>query len=290
MSIANQIDRIRAARNKIRTRLVAFGLVISTDDLTDCATAVDGIPLVENVNATVKEGETYQIPRGYHKGNGTVTGTAGGGNYKLQSKSVTPTKSQQQATPDDGFYGLSDVTIEAIPAVYQDVSDVTATAPDVLAGKIIVDSKGKPVAGTMPNNGAVAKTLTPAAPSYTVPKGFHGGTGTIKIITEAKTISPTKKKQTVTPTNGKVLESVTVNAIPENYVDTTSGDALAAEILAGKKAWVDGKEVTGSMANNGATTGTIDGLSITTFAVPAGYTTGGSVSLTNAIENALAAI
>ena len=44
------------------------------------------------------------------------------------------------------------------------------------------------------------------------------------------------------------------------------------------------------MANNGATTGTIDGLSITTFAVPAGYTTGGSVSLTNAIENALAAI
>ena len=119
MSIANQIDRIRAARNKIRTKLVAFGLVISTDNLTDCATAVDGITLIDNVNATIREGETYKIARGYHKGNGTVTGIAGGGSYKLQSKMITPTKAQQVATPDDGFYGLSDVTIEDVAKVKQ---------------------------------------------------------------------------------------------------------------------------------------------------------------------------
>ena len=48
--------------------------------------------------------------------------------------------------------------------------------------------------------------------------------------------------------------------------------------------------ITGSMANNGAITGTIDGLTQTSYSVPAGYTTGGTVSLTNDIEEALAAI
>ena len=44
------------------------------------------------------------------------------------------------------------------------------------------------------------------------------------------------------------------------------------------------------MKNNGAVNGTIDGLTTTSYAVPAGYTSGGSVSLTGDIEEALAAI
>ena len=44
------------------------------------------------------------------------------------------------------------------------------------------------------------------------------------------------------------------------------------------------------MANNGDTSGTIDGLTVTSKEIPAGYTSGGTVSLTNDIENALAAI
>jgi hypothetical protein len=38
-----------------------------------------------------------------------------------------------------------------------------------------------------------------------------------------------------------------------NVVNTTSGDALAGEILSGKKAWAKGQEVTGTMANVGQT-------------------------------------
>lgn len=38
-----------------------------------------------------------------------------------------------------------------------------------------------------------------------------------------------------------------IKEIPSNYVDTSSGDATAAQILNGKKAWVDGAEVTGTM-------------------------------------------
>jgi len=44
------------------------------------------------------------------------------------------------------------------------------------------------------------------------------------------------------------------------------------------------------MVNNGAISATIDGLTTTSYSVPSGYTTGGTVSLTNDIETALAAI
>ena len=44
------------------------------------------------------------------------------------------------------------------------------------------------------------------------------------------------------------------------------------------------------MTNNGAITATIDGLTVTSYSVPAGYTSGGTVSLTDDIEQALAAI
>ena len=50
-------------------------------------------------------------------------------------------------------------------------------------------------------------------------------------------------------------------------------------------------EVLITLANNGAVAATIDGLTATSYTVPAGYHSGGGkVVLTNAIENALAAI
>ena len=52
----------------------------------------------------------------------------------------------------------------------------------------------------------------------------------------------------------------------------------------------DGSAAAGAMPNNGAVDKTMDGLSVTSVAIAAGYTSGGTVSLTNAIETALAAI
>ena len=238
----------------------------------------------------MQEGDTYTIPKGYHNGSGTVSGVAGGGNYNLQSKTATPTKKQQSITPDSGYYGLSDVTVGAIPESYQDVSAVTAAAGDVLTGKIIVDAAGKSIPGAMPNNGNISKTLTTEDPSYTVPAGYHGGTGVVKIVPESKSVTPTKSAQTVTAAEGKALSVVEVAAIPDNYVDTTDANAAAANILAEKTAYVGGTKITGTMANNGSSTATIDGLTITAVTIPAGYTTGGTVSLTSDIEDALAAI
>ena len=44
------------------------------------------------------------------------------------------------------------------------------------------------------------------------------------------------------------------------------------------------------MPNNGNTSKTIDGLTTTSVSIPAGYTSGGTVSLNGDIEAALAAI
>lgn len=279
MSIATEISRIQTDRNTIRNKLIDFGLAESTSNLDALATAVDGIVNCGAVSAQVQEGDTYTIPKGYHNGAGTVSGVAGGGNYTLQSKSVTPTKQQQAITPDAGYYGLSDVTVGAIPAAYQDVSSTTAAAGDVLTGKVFVTSTGAVTTGTMANNGAVSKVLTAADPSYTVPQGYHSGAGTVSIDPETKTVTPTTSQQTVSPTTGKVLSSVTVNAIPAQYVDTSDATATAAQILDGATAYVDGELVEGTMPNNGAVTETLD-TATTSYTVPAGYHSGtGTVSV-----------
>lgn len=387
-NIAKSIESITNSRNTIRNKLIDFGLAQNNDQLAALATAINGIVDNGSVQANVKEGETYNIPKGYHDGSGTVSGVAGGGNYNLQSKTVTPTKAQQPITADEGYYGLSDVTVKAIPEAYQDVTAVTATAADVLATKVIVAATGKVTTGTMPNNGAVSKTLDAATTNYAIPAGYHSGTGSVRIVTETKTLTPTKQQQVVpatsgkvissvtvaaipgnyidttdatataatildgetayvggvkvegtmpnngavektltvtetsytvpegyhngegtviivpeqktvqpsrseqnvTPTTGKVLSKVTVGAIPANLIDTTDATAEASDILSGQTAYVNGVKVTGSMVNNAAVNGTIDGLTATSFTVPAGYTAGGTVSLTNDIETALAAI
>lgn len=291
MSIQNEATRIIEARNLIRNKLVELGLAPSSALLDALASAVNGIKDNGAVSAQVKEGSTYTIPKGYHNGSGTVSGVAGGGNYNLQSKQITPTKSQQNATPDDGYYGLSDVTVSAIPEIYQDVSPVTAGAADVLANKIIVDATGKPVPGTMVNNGAVSKTLDATTTSFTVPKGFHSGEGTVKITVETKNVTPTKSAQDVVPTSGKVLTKVTVAAIPDKYQDVSGVTSKATGVLV-DTFFVDseGNLVEGTMPNNGALTLAIDGLSQTEVSIPAGYTSGGKVTLTSDIEEMLASI
>ena len=89
---------------------------------------------------------------------------------------------------------------------------------------------------------------------------------------------------------------MTVAAIPEKYADTSDSTGTAADILDGKIVYgydstgKKAKKLTGTMANNGDTSGTIDGLTTTSMTIPAGYTSGGTVSLTSDIEEALVSI
>lgn len=88
-----------------------------------------------------------------------------------------------------------------------------------------------------------------------------------------------------------VINGVTYSSCPEvdipksgggtaKFYDTSEADAAQGDILSGKKAYGASGEITGSMTNNGATGGTI-GTKAGTYTIPAGYTSGGTVSLTN---------
>ena len=86
-----------------------------------------------------------------------------------------------------------------------------------------------------------------------------------------------------------IINGVTYSNVPEvdipksgggtaKFYDTASADAAAGDILATKKAYGASGELTGSMANNGATGGIIS-TKAGTYTIPAGYTSGGTVSI-----------
>lgn len=62
-----------------------------------------------------------------------------------------------------------------------------AVAADVLTGKTFSNASAVGVSGTMPNNGAVSGTVAPGE-SYTIPAGYHNGSGTVT----GRAITPTK--------------------------------------------------------------------------------------------------
>lgn len=87
--------------------------------------------------------------------------------------------------------------------------------------------------------------------------------------------------------NGVTYQSVPEVDIPKSgggtakFYDTASGDLAAGDLLTGKTAFGASGAVSGSMANNGATGGTIS-TKAGTVTIPAGYTSGGTVSLASA--------
>lgn len=88
-----------------------------------------------------------------------------------------------------------------------------------------------------------------------------------------------------------IINGVTYSNVPEvdipksgggtaKFYDTAAATAAAGDVLTGKTAFGASGSISGSMANNGSTSGTIS-TKAGTVTIPAGYTTGGTVSLTN---------
>ena len=89
-----------------------------------------------------------------------------------------------------------------------------------------------------------------------------------------------------------VINSVTYANVPEvnipivgggtaKFYDASEADAAAGNVLSGKVFIGSSGQDTGSMANNGATGGSIS-TKAGSVTIPAGYTSGGSVSIASA--------
>lgn len=94
--------------------------------------------------------------------------------------------------------------------------------------------------------------------------------------------------------NGVTYQNVPEVNIPKSgggtakFYDTSDADIVAANVLTGKTGYGSSGQVPGSMANNGSTSGTIS-TKAGTVTIPAGYTSGGTVSISSTEQNKIVA-
>ena len=152
----------------------------------------------------------------------------------LQSKTVTPTTSQQSVTPDTGYDGLSSVTVNAMPS--GTMGTPTAAKGNVSNHSIsvtpsVTNTAGYITGGTV-NGTAVsvsASELVSGSETKTA-NGTYDVTNLAEVVVnvpattptlQSKTATPSESQQTITADSGyDGLSQVTVGAIPNTYVGT----------------------------------------------------------------------
>ena len=161
--------------------------------------------------------------------------------------------------------------------------DANATAAEILSGKK-AGVGGQMVTGAMKNNGAVEGTISSKDEEYTVPQGFHDGSGKVKIHAAS---SLDEMVPSTAPLFFKAhgADGNIVNGTCDYDMNTQDANATAAEILSGKKAGVGGQMVTGAMKNNGAVEGTISSKD-EEYTVPQGFHDGSGKVKIHADEKA----
>ena len=169
----------------------------------------------------------------------------------LTGDTITPDKLAEGVTAHD----KSGTQITGTSTKDVDSTDATAAVAEILDGKTAY-ARGAKLTGTMKNNGAVSGKIKTKSEKYTVPQGYHDGSGGVEIdadeqskITPAnirqgvtilgvmgemsgsegvnaqsKTVTPSTTQQSVLPDDGYThLSQVTVLAVPYVESDNSAG-------------------------------------------------------------------
>ena len=128
--------------------------------------------------------------------------------------------------------------------------DATATSAEILTGKTAYN-KGVKITGEMKNNGAVAGKISTKAGAYTVPQGYHDGSGKVQIDeTEQAKLIPANIRQGVTvlgvagamsPNEGEKAQEKTVNpSLTENVIVTPdAGYTCLSSVTVNKVSYIE---------------------------------------------------
>ena len=174
----------------------------------------------------------------------------------LTGDTITPSDLARGVTAHD----KSGAEITGTSTKDSDTSADTAAASEILRGKT-AHVKGKLVTGSMPNNGAVSGSINTVAGEYTIPQGYHDGSGKVSIAAseqaklvaknirqgvivlgitgtmstteglkaQAKTATPKPTKQTIIPDETyNALSQVEIAAIPYAETDNDAGGLTVA--------------------------------------------------------------
>lgn len=204
MSIASEITRLQNIKAAIRQALVNKGIAAaSSHDMADFAADIGNI-------AT---GATLQSKRVSASTSGVTTVTPDSGYDGLsevkvnmilrQSKTVTPSTSDQTVSPDTGYQGLSSVTVEG---------DADLVAGNIKSGVDIFGVTGSYAPASV---SLQTKSVTPSASAQTVvADSGYDGLSQVNVAAaplETKSVTPSASQQIITPSSGKIgMSQVTV--------------------------------------------------------------------------------
>ena len=207
----------------------------------------------------------------------TVNVPTGGGDgvCKLKPLTVTPSEEAQIFSPEIGYDGYDDITVEKIPDSYRNTNGIIVNPNKVLNGIEYVDSEGSKV-GSMPTLGALDSVLDANNTDKNFGEGYTTG-GNIGVVLESKTVKPSKLAQKISSTNGKLISEVLVDPIPDQYQDVSQITANSDMVLEGISFINKDGEQVGTMPNNRSINMVIDGVNKLSADIPAGYTPGGTV-------------